>query len=320
MAFTVARSPEEWLAKFGDPVGEARPSDLTVGNFDGVHRGHRKILHAVVDRARRNSHLAAVVTFDPHPLRVLRPQEAPPLIMTLDQRLSAMSALGLDAVLVLTFNQALSLLSPEEFAKAILADTLHAKAVLVGDSFRFGHRQSGNTEHLRRLGQQLGFDVETIPPVVSEGVVVSSSEIRSAVRQGRVARAADLLGRPFTLSGEIRPGTGLGRKLVVPTLNLKADQELLPHTGVYVTEVRVLDEVYRAATNVGVRPTFDGTHLTVESHLFDFSQEVTSGALEVAFLERIRDERKFSGPESLREQIMRDLDDARDFFKSRVEG
>jgi riboflavin kinase / FMN adenylyltransferase len=320
MAFTVARSPEEWLAKFGDPVGKARPSDLTVGNFDGIHRGHRKILQAVVDRARRNSHLATVVTFDPHPLRVLRPEEAPPLIMTLDQRLSAMGALGLDAVLVLTFDRALSRLSPEEFAKAILADTLRAKAVLVGDSFRFGHRQSGNTEQLRRLGQQFGFDVETVPPVVSEGVVVSSTEIRSAVRQGRVARAADLLGQPFTLTGEIRPGTGQGRKLVVPTLNLKTDQELLPHTGVYVTQVRVRDELYRAATNVGVRPTFDGTHLTVESHLFDFSQELTSGALEVAFLERIRDERKFSGPESLREQIMRDLDYARDFFKSRVEG
>jgi riboflavin kinase / FMN adenylyltransferase len=220
----------------------------------------------------------------------------------------------LEAALILRFDRAFSLLSPEEFVREILVETMRARAVLVGANFRFGHRQAGDVQLLRELGKAHGFAVETIPPVIVRGTIVSSSAIREALREGRVSRAARFLGRPFSLAGEVRPGTGQGRQLIVPTLNLATEQELLPKTGVYVTETRVGGRIYRSATNIGVRPTFDGRSLTIESHLFDFRQELRSGAMEVRFWKRLRDEQRFSGPEMLREQVMKDLYRARRFF------
>lgn len=312
MALVVARSPEEWLARFGPE----RPSAIvTIGNFDGVHSGHQKILRAVLESARRSNSLAVVVTFDPHPLSVVRPGEAPPLLMTLRQRLMFFEKLGLGAALVLRFDRILSLLNPEEFVRRIVVETLRARSVLVGANFRFGHRQTGNVKKLVELGREFGFKVETIPPLVVRGVVVSSTEIRRAVREGDVARAARLLGRPYSLEGEIVVGSGQGRQLVVPTLNLLTEQELLPRTGVYVTQTRVGGRLYQSATNVGVRPTFDGRHLTIESHLFEFSEEIRSGAMELLFWNRLRDEMKFGGPEALRRQIGKDLTRAKTFFE-----
>ncbi len=310
MALAVLHSPEEWKARFSGPA----PSIVAIGNFDGIHVGHQKILKAVLERSRGGKEMSAVVTFDPHPLRLLRPEEAPSLLMTLRQRLAAFEELGLDAVLILRFDRALSLLSPEEFVRRILVETMRASAVLVGGNFRFGHRQAGDVRLLTELGKVCGFAVETIPPVVVRGTVVSSSAIREALREGRVTRAARFLGRPFSLAGDIRPGTGQGRRLIVPTLNLATEQEVLPKSGVYVTETRVGEKLYRSATNVGVRPTFDGHGLTIESHLFDFSRELSSGPIDVRFWKRLRDEQKFSGPEALRNQIMKDLARARSFF------
>jgi riboflavin kinase / FMN adenylyltransferase len=311
MALAVLHSPDQWKARFAAP---APPSVVTIGNFDGIHVGHQKILHAVLERARAGQGLSAVVTFDPHPLRILRPEEAPSLLMTLGQRLAAFEELGLDAVLILRFDRALSLLSPEEFVRRILVETMRARAVLVGGNFRFGHRQAGDVRLLTEMGKTSGFAVETISPVVVRGAVVSSSVIRQALREGHVTRAARFLGRPFSLAGEIRPGTGQGRRLIVPTLNLATEQELLPKAGVYVTETCVGGKLYRSATNIGIRPTFDGRGLTIESHLFDFGQELQSGAMEVRFWKRLRDEQKFPGPEALRSQVMRDLARARRFF------
>jgi riboflavin kinase/FMN adenylyltransferase len=244
----------------------------------------------------------------------LRPDEAPSLLMTLGQRLAAFEELRLDAVLILQFDRALSLLSPEEFVRRILVETMRARDVLVGGNFRFGHRQAGDVRLLTEMGKTRGFAVETIPPVVVRGAVVSSSAIREALREGHVTRAARFLGRPFSLAGEIRPGTGQGRRLIVPTLNLATEQELLPKAGVYVTETCVGGRLYRSTTNIGVRPTFDGRGLTIESHLFDFGQKLQSGAMEVRFWKRLRDEQKFSGPEALRSQVIRDLARARRFF------
>ena len=311
MAFAIAHSEAEWAALFGEP---SKPTVVTVGNFDGVHLGHQRILGTIHELARQADCKSAVLTFFPHPARVLRPAEAPPLLMTLDQRLDAIRQLGIDAALVLPFDMQLAAVAPEDFARRFLVDTLHARTVLVGGDFRFGHQQTGDVRMLAQLGQRWNFDVKTLPPVIKDGIVVSSTAIRGALREGRVEDARNLLGRPYTLAGEIRTGTGQGRKLIVPTLNLSTQQEMLPKNGVYATEVTVAGKTYRAATNVGFRPTFDGAHTTIESHLFDFDENLTSGKMEVHFWARLRDEQKFSGPDALRSQVLKDIDEARRYF------
>lgn len=311
MAFEKFFSTEEWLARF--PAGSCQTA-LAIGNFDGLHLGHQQILRRVLDRARKDNCLAAVLTFYPHPTKVLRPAEASRLMMTLDQRLGAISAMGLDAALVIHFDAAFARISPEEFVSHFIVNTMCARSVAVGANFRFGHRQAGDVRTLAGLGQRLGFAVESIAPVVVDGVVVSSTAIRKYVGQGQVEAAARMLGRPYALEGEIRPGTGMGRKLVVPTLNLSTGQELLPKLGVYATEVGLNGKSYRAATNVGMRPTFDGAHLTIESYLLDFSENLSSGPMAVRFLARLRDEMKFSSPDALRQQILADIERVKKYF------
>jgi riboflavin kinase / FMN adenylyltransferase len=311
MPFAIAHSEAEWAALFGSP---SEPSVVTVGNFDGVHLGHQRILGTVCELARQANCKSAVLTFFPHPARVLRPAQSPPLLMTLDQRLAAIQSLGIDAAFVLRFDPQLAAVSAEDFVRRFLVDVMHARAVLVGGNFRFGHRQAGDVKLLVQLGQRWGFDVNTLPPVVKDGIVVSSTAIRGALREGRVEDARHLLGRPYTLAGEIRTGTGQGRKLIVPTLNLATEQETLPKNGVYATEVTVEGKTYRAATNVGLRPTFDGGRVTIESHLFDFDRNVTSGGMEVHFWTRLRDEQRFPGPDALRRQVLKDIEEARRYF------
>jgi riboflavin kinase / FMN adenylyltransferase len=311
MGMAVLRSAAEWSARFGAP---RRSAVLTIGNFDGCHLGHQKILRDVAERARWGDALAAVLTFFPHPARVLRPAEAPALLETLEQRLAAIDSCGIDAALVLPFDRELASMSAEDFVRRILVDTMAAQAVLVGGNFRFGHGGAGDVKLLIELGARRGFTAEVVPPVSENGVVISSTAIRAAIREGRVEDARRMLGRPYALAGEIRTGTGQGRKLVVPTLNLATEQEVLPKNGVYATEATVAGKTYRAATNVGMRPTFDGARITIESHLFDFDQMLTGGALEVRFWQRLRDERKFSGPVELRKQVLLDIDEARRFL------
>jgi riboflavin kinase / FMN adenylyltransferase len=306
------RSTAEWAARYGS---SGRRAVLSVGNFDGLHLGHQRILGQVIECAQAQQNIASVITFDPHPLKVLRPGQAPPLVETIDQRMERFAAMGLETALVLRFDRALAALSPEEFVRGVLVEELKTAAVLVGQNFRFGHRQDGNVETLTELGRRLGFSVQIVEPVAIDGEFVSSSAVRSAVTEGRVAHAARLLGRPFALTGEIIRGAGRGATVVFPTLNLAPEQELLPKVGVYATETRVEGRLYRSATNVGFRPTFDGTLLGVESHLFDFSREITEGRLEVRFWERLRDEQKFSGPAELRSQIAADLARTREFFR-----
>ena len=306
------RSPAEWNERLG---ADGRGAAITIGNFDGVHLGHREILRRVVERARRDGLRATVVTFDPHPLRVLQPDEAPALLLTLEQRLAEIERTGIDAVLVLRFDAELAKLSAREFVEQIVVGTLRTKAILVGENFRFGHRGAGNVKLLREFGRGFGFEVACIDPVECRDEVVSSSAIRRAICEGRAMDAGRLLGRAFSLAGEIQTGTGAGRRVVVPTLNLRTKQELLPKTGVYATEVEVCGRKFRAVTNVGMRPTFDGKTLTVESYLFEFDETITAGAMEVSFWARLRDEMKFSGPEALRAQILRDAERGRRFFR-----
>jgi riboflavin kinase/FMN adenylyltransferase len=312
----ILHSADEWVAHFGE---KKTRSVVTIGNFDGVHLGHQHILGRVRDRARAENLASAVLTFHPHPARVLRPSEAPALLETLDQRLAAVNALGIGAVLVPRFDTKLANLSPEDFVHRYLVNAMRARVVLIGSNFRFGHRQAGDAKLLAELGWRCGFAAEIVPPITIDGTVVSSTAIRNALREGKVQEARRMLGRPFVLAGEVKSGTGQGRVLVVPTLNLATEQELLPKTGVYATEALVGGKTYRAATNIGVRPTFDGAHTTIESHLFDFNENVTTGKLEVRFWKRLRDERKFSSPAELREQVLRDIDAAKQYFAAAQE-
>jgi riboflavin kinase / FMN adenylyltransferase len=313
MPLTVLRSPEEWKARFG----AAGRTALSVGNFDGLHLGHQKILQLALERARATSQHAAVVTFDPHPMRVLRPDRAPRLIETLAQRLAGFEGMGLDAALILRFDRALSLVSAEDFIQRILVDCLHVGTMLVGANFCFGHLGAGDVRLLGEFGKRCGFEVEIVPPIEIQGQVVSSTAIRNVIEAGNVAGAAALLGRPFSLTGEIRTGAGRGRTILFPTLNLFPEQELLPKLGVYATECVLNGKAYSSVTNVGTRPTFDGQGVTVESHLFGFNEQVASGPMEVRFHMRLRDEQKFSGPDQLRAQIARDIADAQRYFSKR---
>jgi riboflavin kinase/FMN adenylyltransferase len=312
MPLEIVHSAREWKERFGDT---RKRTAVTIGNFDGVHVGHQKILSRVLERATQTDLMSAVLTFYPHPVRVLRPEQAPSLIETLPQRLAAIDSIRIDAALVVQFDADLAKLSAEEFVGHFLVDAMRSQAVLIGGNFRFGHRQAGDAKLLGELGKRWGFDLEIVPPVVEDGAVVSSTAVRNALREGNVAEARRMLRRPFAIEGKIRTGTGQGRKLVVPTLNLETEQELLPKNGVYATEAVFDGKTYRAATNVGLRPTFDGTRTTIESHLFDFSENLTNGNLAVRFWARLRDERRFSGPSELREQVLRDIEQAKEYFR-----
>ncbi|HME12380.1 MAG TPA: bifunctional riboflavin kinase/FAD synthetase [Candidatus Acidoferrum sp.] len=293
-----------------------RGSVLAIGNYDGIHLGHQAILRANVERAHETGAVSTALTFDPPPLKLLRPEAAPLRLSTNEQRMEWFGALGLEAAVVLPFTLELSQLSPEDFVEQILVRDLCVKTVLVGENFRFGHRQAGNVKLLRELGQRLAFEVAIIPPVMCRGEIVSSTIIRREIAEGRVCRAGRLLGRPFVLTGAVVKGTGTGSKFVFPTLNLKAEQELLPARGVYITRTYFpgLPRSVRSVTNVGMRPTFNGAALTIETHLLDVVPVATPERIEVRFWKRLRAEKKFSEPEGLRAQIAMDIAQAQRFF------
>jgi riboflavin kinase/FMN adenylyltransferase len=310
---SVFSSSQAWASRYAN-FGHS--SVLAIGNFDGIHLGHQAILRATVERAHALNAVSTALTFDPSPRKVLRPETAPPRLSTNAQRMEWFNALGLEAVVVLPFTLDLARLSPNEFVEQILVRDLHVKAVLVGENFRFGHKQAGDVKLLSELGSKHGFDVVIIPPVVYRGEVVSSTIIRREVAEGDVSHAARLLGRPFALTGEIVSGTGTGRKFTFPTLNLAVEQELLPARGVYVTRACLEGETrsHRSVTNIGFRPTFNGSSLSVETHLLDAQLSTAPKRMEVRFWKRLREEKKFNGPEELRAQIAADIAVANRFF------
>jgi phosphoribosyl 1,2-cyclic phosphate phosphodiesterase len=306
-------SAERWNGYY---ASSGRGSVLAIGNFDGIHLGHQAILKEAAGRAARSGAVATALTFEPAPLKVLRPEAAPKRLSTNDQRLEWFRVAGVESAVVIPFTLELSRFSPREFIENILMNQLHVRTVLVGENFRFGHKQAGGTEQLRELGAELGFEVVTLAPVMAHGEIVSSTVIRREVGAGEVTQAGRLLGRPFVLTGGIVSGTGTGRKFTFPTLNLRPEQELLPAPGVYITRVLLDGETQsrRSVTNIGVRPTFNGTALTVETHLLDFSGDVAAKRLELRFWKRWRAEKKFSGPDELRIQIAKDIRAANRFF------
>jgi riboflavin kinase/FMN adenylyltransferase len=305
----IFRSLEELPAGFG-------PVIATIGNFDGVHCGHRWVIDQVNARARQLGLKTLALTFDPHPVRVLRP-EAPHLLITpLAAKLQQLATTGLDAALVLAFTPELSRLTAEEFARTILRDALHVREVHEGENFRFGHGATVDIHGLAALGQQLGFTAHAYAPYVMRGEPISSSRIRKLIRGAEVSKARTLLGRPFAVQSNPASGRGYGTRYTVPTINLAPYPELLPANGVYITTLRVEDELFQAVTNVGNRPTFGADSFTVESHLLNFHPIALSPEtpLELTFLHHLRPERRFDSPELLRAQIMKDVAKAQRFF------
>ena len=291
------------------------PFVATIGNYDGVHLGHRRILDAVAELAGKSRRPSLVVTFDPHPLAVVAPARVPKLLATRRQKLDAIAAAGIDAVLVVAFDAATAALEGERVLTELLLPRVPLAALRVGAGFRFGRGRDGDLALLRRVGAERGFDVDGVPHVEVSGETVSSSAIRTAVEAGDVERAAALLGRPFAVEGPVSRGDGRGRAMSFPTANVDVENELLPRRGVYVTETIALASRHPSVTNVGTRPTFGGETLVVETHLLDFDDDLYGERVEVRFLARLRDERRFSGMDELADQIARDRAAASSWFQ-----
>jgi riboflavin kinase/FMN adenylyltransferase len=285
---------------------------VTVGNFDGVHRGHQALVREAVSGARAASGTAVALTFDPHPSRVLSPERALASLMTLDQKAEVLAGLGVDRLAVLPFTREVAEKTPEAFAREVLAVALGARLVVVGSNFRFGRAREGDVGQLEALGRALGFAVRAVEPVWHAGGPISSSRVREALARGAVASARELLGRSFFVDGLVMRGDGRGRGMGIPTANLEVVNETLPRAGVYACRVRLPDGAELAAVaNLGRRPTFGGEATTLEAHLLDFEGDLYGADLRVAFVERLRDERRFPGPDALVAQIRADVAEAR---------
>ncbi|MEP7354808.1 MAG: bifunctional riboflavin kinase/FAD synthetase [Acidobacteriota bacterium] len=310
MSVLIARSLAE-AASFG-------PCALTIGNFDGVHLGHQALLRATVAAARERGVRSVVLMFSPHPACIVAPERAPRLLTSPEQRCDLMAEQGIEAVLILPFTAELAKVAPEDFAARFLRDGLRASVVLVGDNFRFGNRHAGDTAMLARLGGELGFETQFLSAVKWRGLMVSASEIRNNVAAGDVTVAGRLLGRPFHLEGGILAGHGIGSKQTVPTLNLDTAAEVLPREGVYVTRTFDVDSDrhWNSITNVGRRPTFENNGpISIETFLLSPFDGLAPSRIRLEFLRRVREEKKFPNPESLKTQIMADVKRATAYFR-----
>ena len=312
-AIPIFRSLAEIPSGFG-------PTMAAIGNFDGVHLGHRENLAAAVREARSAGVRAVAITFDPHPERFLRPARAPRLITPTPERLRLLVETGIDAVLVLHFDAALAGLSARDFVERVLVGALGIRSVHEGQSFRFGHGAEAGVREMAAMGAELGFAVHVHEPVRVRGLEVSSSAIRALVAAGDVRRARWMLGRPFVVLSTPASGRGIGSRLLVPTVNLAPYDELLPALGVYVTRLRVNGRVFQAVTNVGNRPTFGEASFAVESHILDFEpvEMDENTPIELEFLLRLRGEREWPSPEALKAQIFKDVARAKRYFRLAV--
>src|ERR1700734_1336550 len=292
------------------------PTLLSVGNFDGVHRAHTTVLANIVSRTRAQGRKSVAVTVEPHPVRILRPESTLKLLTPTPEKVRLLEATGVDAVLLLPFTRDLSLMTPRDFAHDILKDSLQAREVHEGYNFHFGHKAAGDINLLAEYGREMGFEVKAYPELRLRGEPVSSTQIRKLLVDGRVSRARHLLARPFGILSTARRGRGYGSKYTVPTINLSRYEELVPGDGVYVTRTRVGEECFDSVTNVGNRPTFGADSFAIETHLLNFHPlELTAETdVEIHFLDRIRDEKKFESVEALREQIGRDVKRAHRYF------
>ncbi|HEY7096182.1 MAG TPA: bifunctional riboflavin kinase/FAD synthetase [Terriglobales bacterium] len=306
----VFRKLDEVPADFG-------PTIVSVGNFDGVHRAHRAVLRDMVASARKHNAKAVAVTFEPHPIRILRPDSGLKLITPVGEKIRLLETTELDGVLLLPFTRDLSLMTPHEFAHEVLKKRLRALEVYEGYNFHFGHKAAGNVDMLTQFGRELGFEVRVFSEMTLRGESVSSSHIRKLIQAGRVSRARHLLCRPFSVLSTPGRGRGFGSKYTVPTINLSRYEELVPNDGVYITRTRVGGECFDSVTNVGNRPTFGADSFAIETHLLNFHPIALAPdtEIEIHFLQRLRDEIKFPTIEDLKIQIGKDVKKSTRYFR-----
>lgn len=305
-----------------EAASEAGGAVIAVGNFDGVHEGHRVIIATAIDRARQVGSLSMIVTFDPHPRQVLGKNVAFSVLTSLEEKIHLIGRQGADALLIIPFTEAFARIEPELYVREIYVDRLGVREAVVGYSHAFGHRGRGNTDLLKTLGARYGFTVQVVPPLNIEGEIVNSSKIKAFLSEGRVCDAARLLGRRFRITGMVVPGEGRGRKLQFPTANLDFDgvPYLIPRHGVYAVEVLVDDRICAGVMNIGVRPTFGSDRLSCEVHILDFEERIYGKRMSVEFSGYIRDEKKFPTLALLQEQIGNDIVTARRMLNTRPSG
>jgi riboflavin kinase/FMN adenylyltransferase len=306
----VAYYPDDPIVKWNQPV-------LALGNFDGLHRGHMKIIDRVRRRAGERGGTPAAMTFEPHPPRVVRPDKAPPLLMTKGQKIEALGRSGMQGIAVVRFTHEMSQWEPEVFVRTVLVEWLHVAEVWVGANFLFGHGRVGNYSVLRTLGARYGYRAEKIDPVRYKDFVVSSTRVRRLIAEGRVDEAGALLGHHYFIDGTVVRGVGRGREIGVPTANMTTSNELPPPAGVYATTATIDGIVRPSITNIGMRPTFqDVSAPVIETHIFDFDRDLYDRELRLSFVQRLRDERAFPDVDALRAQIEADCRSARRLFGS----
>lgn len=284
---------------------------LTIGNFDGVHLGHREIFRRVVDKARAMRGTAVVMTFEPHPLRLLAPERAPLRLNTPEEKVRLLAASCIDLLVILNFTRALAEMSAEDFVRTLLVNRLGVRHLIVGYDYAFGRDRKGDTAFLAEQARLCGFTLEVLDPIMAGQQVYSSTAIRHTLRAGKVAEAIKVLGRNYTLDGEVVHGDGRGRKLGFPTANLETGKELLPRDGVYAVKVKWRDDYYDGVINIGHRPTFAPSPPTLEIHLLDFRADLYGERLRIYFVERLRDEERFPSVEALQEAVAKDIERAR---------
>jgi riboflavin kinase / FMN adenylyltransferase len=300
-----------------DNAKVARPTVLTLGVFDGLHRGHQLVMRTVVERARAVGAVPTVITFDPHPRAVLHPESSPPLLQTFDQKVEALGVLGIEQTIVVHFTKAFAEVRAADFLRDVVHERLQAKEVYLGKGFAFGHGREGNIELLKRVSLELGFRAEEVPEVQLRGGRISSSRIRQLLLEGRVNLARRMLGRPYGVEGRVVRGAERGRTIGFPTANLRPQNRVIPRQGVYVTATLIEGAWRRSVTNVGTRPTFEqGGEPSVETFVIDWAGDLYGDVVRVRFLHRLRDERRFGSVEDLKRQIDYDLRRALRYFTS----
>ncbi|PYL93157.1 MAG: hypothetical protein DME28_09715 [Verrucomicrobia bacterium] len=289
------------------------PLFLAIGVFDGVHRGHQAVISTSADHAAASNGTPVVVTFDPHPEKVLRPQAAPHLLSATEHKIALIRALGVEHLLIITFDKQFAATEPEDFVQKLVIQSKPLQEICVGHEWSFGKNRRGNLDLLKKLGAKFNFDVVGIPPVKINGAVVSSTAIREAIEKGDLAKAAEMLGREYTILGTVTRGDNLGKKIGFPTANLSAHSEQFPPNGVYVAEARIDGELYRGVINLGIRPTVSigKSERVLEIHLFDFNRDIYGHDVEVRFLKFLRSEKKFQDLDTLVQQIRQDVEQAR---------
>ena len=305
------------IKDLNDIPHEFRDAFVTIGNFDGVHRGHVPIFEKLIDEAHRENRKAVVITFDPHPKKILHPHIKPfYLITSPDEKIKILEDSGVDGLILIPFDLEFSKITAESFVNDILWGKLHIRKIFIGHDYTFGKNKVGNKAFLADFGEKLGFEVETINAVKLGDEPISSTRLRYAILNGDVKLAARLLGRPYNVSGVVVPGKSRGSALGIPTANVKPDKELLPAHGVYAVIVDLEGNRHQGVLNIGFNPTFSDNELSIEVYLLDFTGNIYGEKLNVLFVDRLRDEVKFDNPGELVKQIKRDIDQARDILKS----